>query len=530
MKPKTSQAIKLVLLFIGLFIFWSFVTPAFEGPDEQAHFATVNFLVNEDRLPKGEEYDLSAEEKQLQDALGTFRDRFGNNKITYHPEYRINYTSTFTGEYEDDILNSNTRENKTTYVWKEAARYPILYYLYSSIPYRLVYSADIFVRLFMVRIGSILLGVALVAYVYKSSLLFFEKKSYAVTASLMIAIHPMISFTYGGVNSDNLHNLLYTIFLFYCLNFVKYGWEKINILLFSLVMIADFYTKPQAYVMAPILFLAFGLRWFRTNKFKSEWKKAFILGCITLIGIIPKEGNTLLGFIWKGNIPYSYAPKIANNPPDFWEFVKFSANKLYAQNLVWYWGLFKWLGVVLPRFWWWIANRLVILSGLGIFVGIYKKLKKSKKLASILPILFLMGASGIYMFAIFWFDWQYAKGVGYSIGVQARYYYPVISAHMILMLYGLTSLGWNNKISNLVRRGVFLFFVGLQLAGIYTLITSYYDLWPLTTFITQASQYKPFFAKGAWWYLWIALYVYAISSVTYYGLKNDKAKKTSKSH
>ena len=132
------------------------------------------------------------------------------------------------------------------------------------------------------------------------------------------------------------------------------------------------------------------------------------------------------------------------------------------------------------------------------------------------------------MFAIFWFDWQYAKGVGYSIGVQARYYYPVIAAHLILMLYGLTSFGWSKKVSNLIRQGLLLFFVGLQLAGIYTLITSYYDLWPLSTLITQASQYKPIFAKGAWWYLWITLYMTSLTLVTYHGLKNAKVIKAKK--
>ena len=81
---------------------------------------------------------------------------------------------------------------------------------------------------------------------------------------------------------------------------------------------------------------------------------------------------------------------------------------------------------------------------------------------------------------------------------------------MALLMTGFLSLAPNKKIRTYLQKGLVLLFLSLQLGGLWTLITSYYDTSSLSTFINQVSQYKPILAKGDIWYLYIILYIISL--------------------
>lgn len=199
---------------------------------------------------------------------------------------------------------------------------------------------------------------------------------------------------------------------------------------------------------------------------------------------------------------------------------------LTSEMIVWYWGVFKWFGVIMPRVWWWLANRLMILAAVGLLLKIIRDIKKRKLTLVSRVIIFSVLANLSYVAALFWFDWQFYQAFGRSLGMQARYYMPLLITQMALMLIGLLELGWNKRVKTNICQGLVIFFLGIQLTSLYVQITSYYDIWPLTTLVQQASQYKPFFAKGAWWLLWIILYFIGIRTFVIMSTsKNKKAKK-----
>ena len=72
------------------------VIPLWHGPDEQAHFAQVQYLAEFGRLLKPTGSDLTTSQEILlsQRFLGTERDGLGKNKFTHRPDYPINYTPT----------------------------------------------------------------------------------------------------------------------------------------------------------------------------------------------------------------------------------------------------------------------------------------------------------------------------------------------------------------------------------------------------------------------------------------------------
>lgn len=507
-----NHKIILLLAFAGVITFWSLVTPIFEFPDEQAHIESVEFIAKNGRMPKGEEWDMTGEMKGTQDLLGNFRDSYGNNKFTYHPDYHVEYIDSLIGKYEEEIKSLNTLENRDNYVWKEAARYPRLYYDYLSIWFRLSESRDIIYRTYTLRLGNTLLALFTAFIIYQSGLLIFAKKSYALTLTMLVMLQPMYSFLSAGVNSDNLHNLLFAAIIYSGQLILKSGLTGENMLLTTSVVALDIISKPQGYIALPIILVAILLHIIKSKK----WK--LLIG-LTVLGLFS------LAIIFSPLNPYSSWISPANvHGASLVEFVRFSLNKLVAQNIVWYWGVFKWLGIVLPPIYWQLANRVVLIGGLGLFVYLWKVIKKKKIITAPLITLYLLLATLIYVLAIYYFDWQYTKAVGYSIGVQARYFFPTISAQMALLMIGILSLGWSARIRIWLRRGLIIFIVWMQLGGLWRLITSYYDVSSVQSFIMQASQYKPWFAKGQWWYLWIGMYLLSLGYLTVIGLKKSSKK------
>src|SRR5688500_11506628 len=109
------------LLLIGVFlkqVAFAAVTPIWHTPDEQAHFAQVAFFAETGQMPYYPE-DLNKEILISERLLGTERDERGNNKFTFHPEYRIEYTDSLIGRYEEEIKNL-PKKYRTEFVKQEA--------------------------------------------------------------------------------------------------------------------------------------------------------------------------------------------------------------------------------------------------------------------------------------------------------------------------------------------------------------------------------------------------------------------------
>jgi 4-amino-4-deoxy-L-arabinose transferase-like glycosyltransferase len=501
----SKEILKYALAIAGVILGWVMIVPAFEFPDEQAHLGSVSYLLDNGSMPVYEKQDLTQEMVETQKLLGVFRDGLGNNKYTYHPEYHVEYSDSVTGIYESEIQSLNNHESRSTYVGSEAAKYPPLYYRFTSIYMWLVDGSDIFTRLFVSRLSGIDIAFVMAIVVWKIGYLIFKKKVYANTLALLVMTQPMMSFVTAGVNSDNLHNLWFTLIIYLCLKLIQSGLKMKEIISIGIVIALDIYTKPQGFITLPIIALAISIGIFRFR----EWKMLGWIACIGAVALL------LSGSQWE---VYKGLFSVGNtHGSTFIEYLRFSANKLVAQNVVWYWGVFKWLGVVLPPIYWRIANRVVLLSVIGLVIYTWKVFKKKKIVADPYSIIFVMCASIIYALVIFWYDWQHTKINGYSLGIQARYFFPTIVVHMAILMTGIISLGWNAVSRKWLRRVIIMLFLWLQIGGIWHIITIYYPGQSLSELIIQASQYKPIFAKGIWWYLWGAIYLWSL----YYLVKNS---------
>lgn len=494
---------------------YAFFIHPFEVPDENAHYSSLNFLYNQGRMPTPKDKDnLSLEEMEVEKIFGIVE---GKNEYSYHPDFRIEQIEGPIGKYEEDIRGLNTLENRSTYTTHQAALYPPLYYWLTLPFYSLVSDSDILTRLFVSRLSSVILTVMTIVVAYFIGLQTFQKKLYALTLALMTLFYPMTSYIGVGVNSDNLHNLLFGVATLLAMRLISAGWSTTLSMSIGVIIGLDLITKPQAYILVPIFALAVMIR-FRFDEWRLWLKNLPYL----IIPILLLAGWQEIPKFLTGN-PYAAQKITLTGLDNFYLFATGYVRTHLAEMPVWYWGVFKWFGVILPRPLWWIGTRLLGLSGIGILIQIYRAIRARSISAEVRFILLAIGSNLIYMAALFWFDWQFFQQEGRSLGLQARYYMPLLISQMGLLLMGLTSLSWNEVSRDWIRKGIIIFFVTLQLSSLYTQLSSYYDFTTLPIFIDQLSQYKPFFAKSIWWYLWFPLYFAGIITTTIIALKNDKS-------
>lgn len=476
---------------------WSISVPIFEFPDEQAHFAQTQFLVEQGRLPHGREFDLSYEVAKTEMLLGTYRDQQGNNKFTYHPEYKIPYSDTLIGIHETEIESLNTEMSRQSYETREAARYPILSYAFGSIGYWFTYEGSLFERFFAVRMINVFWAVAIVYFSYKLGALVFEDRSLALMVGSLVGLQPMLRFLNAGINSDNLHIAICSAFLYVCAKILLRGWQGNDHVKAGVLLGLDFITKPQAYILIGIFGLMIAMRLLKSQEKLKEIRYGAMAGITCLLLSAWQEIPRFWNF-WHGSS--AFLPNVSMNPAgEFLPFLQFSLHKLYTQNIVWYWGVFKWLGVVLPRPIWWITNRLVLLAGLGVFLIAYKGIKKQETSVRLELLLFLLGATLMYVAAIFYFDWQHFLTWGYSFGVQGRYYLPMIASQMTLLLAGIGALLPWKRATWFMGSLLVGWFLIMHVVAVWTVLKIYYDLSSTQSLLLQISQYKPDYAKGYAW-------------------------------
>lgn len=508
---------------IGILVFRLFSIAPFDQPDEQSHLAQVNFYVSEGRMPDlRDDKNLSAEEVFAERIIGTMSD--GENKYFFHPEYRYELVDGTIGKYESELRSLNTSANRSTYIAKQSSTYPPLYYWITSWLYRLSSNQDFFYRLYLSRFSSLVftLFVPFVAYFFAKNI--WGKGVMATTLAYMVFFFPMTTYLGVGSNSDNLHFLLFGLALYLMTSLIKSGFSKELSLAIGTTIGLDLLTKPQSYTLFPILAVAIILRWQW-----REWRTILSSLCYILVPIFLLAGWQEVPKFVLGSDQVAATAYIAREInfggiDNFMIFTKAYIHTHITEVIVWYWGVFKWSGIILPRFFWWVANRLVLIAGLGVLLHFIKDIRHKQFGFISRLMLFSILSNAIYVLAIFMFDWQFYQEYGRSLGLQGRYYVPLLMTQMFLLLSGLSEFVQNKNLLKWLCSSLILFFLAMHLSSVYVQLKSYYDLFPLTTLINQISQYKPWFAKGAWWYLWFSLYFAGIITTFIYALKGDHKK------
>ncbi len=499
-----------LLLAVTLFreLTFSAIVPIWHTPDEQAHFAQTAYFAQLNHMYSGG-FDLNKEILMSERLLGTERDNQGNNKFTFHPEYKIEYTDTVVGKYENVIANL-PKSYRTIFVKQEAANYPPLYYWLTGFAYKLFYNADLIGRVYAGRFVSIILSVLTVFFAWLIGRKLFPKDGLLqITLPMMVSFQPMFSFVGAGVTSDNLLNLLFTVMIYLSLLLIEKG-PKLKLLLSILgVFILMYLTKPQFVLSIPVVGLAF-IGWFAFSTKMAKKIKWLIAGLTmaSLAIVAYLLVYTQLHLAVERFYPQSFFPGSKKiEEISFYHFFRQTISQTVSEAIPWYWGAFDWLGVTFPREIHRVLNRLIVLAALGIIIKLAMMVKKRTREDWML--VFMIATAGIYFMGITYYNYLFTITHGYPFGIQGRYYFPVIVPQMALLLSGLTFLvpGSFAKVKRVWTAAIGIGMIVLNFVALWIIAETYYDLSSLNTFIIQASQYKPWFFKGDWLIFWLVAYL-----------------------
>lgn len=476
---------------------WIILIPPWQYPDEQAHFAQVQDVAELGGVPQigpNTSHEIAALEK----LLGTERDGFGNNQFTYHPLYTNYNSNNSVGPGEEEIVNLPHASRKILKK-TEATVNPPLYYFLSAQVYNIFSSGSLFTRIYAIRIFSAFLFIINIFFVFKTAeLIFKSSKTHILTLTALTAFMPMFVFSSTGILPDPLTNLLFTIALFLCIKILTFGLSKRNITGLVLIIILSGLTRQQFLILIPIGALTILFRLLKSPRYAKIAVPILIL--LPVLFYFTNTFGTSLPIINNFRIPDS--DNLNFNLLTSSQFIPnfiWTLKHTYSEVLPWYWGVYKWLSLTLPHVSYQIINRILLFSLIGIlYYFTLFFIKRRKLLEKDLTLIFLISASLVYFVMISIWDFLFYKKSGFAFGIQGRYFFPLILAHLAILLIGFWTLSkafFKNyaKYSLLVLVFLMVFFNDFSL---WFVSASYYSASSFQILINQISQYKPVFLKG----------------------------------
>src|SRR4030042_2225652 len=475
---------------------WITFIPVWQYPDEQAHFAQIQDVAELGKRPV-DKLNTSLEIALSEKILGTERDWMGNNKYTYHPEYRLDYSDTYFGPEENFIINL-PKSTRSQLVKNEATLNPPLYPFLGSLFYRLFESGSLFVRVYAVRLMSLIFFMATIIVSYKiGQVIFVKSKILPLVLASLVAFMPMFVFASTGVLPDSLTNLFFSLIIFLSLKILTKGLNPLTLFFLFLVIIFGSLTRQHFLISIPIIVFPIIYQIFRKLNLvkKHLLLLIFFLLFLFIASFFIKYLEPLKTFsIFEiGQINLN---KLLNN--QFLQFFSWTLRHTYSEVLPWYWGVYKWLSLTIPHISYQIINRLILIAIGGIIIKLFQIIKKRKVERQDTTLFFMLYASIVYFLIFLIWDYFFSLQHGYSFGIQGRYFFPMITAHFTILTVGfwqIARLFFRKFAKYMLIIMVFLMMIFNNISLSY-ISASYYKTSSISTFVNQASQYKPSLIKG----------------------------------
>jgi len=189
----------LLVMALAVRLIWALLVPPWLAPDEPDHYIYASHIVEQglpDAAPSPydaypHEYGTSANLVHIPDLSSGLSAR--PRAARYLP---VDYDYTAARDYGE------TGAARRTNTGSRAFPYPPLYYLLAAIPYKIAYAAPVIVRLFAVRLASVIFGAlsCLCGYLFAYELRGTRRWGWAL--GWCMALMPMFVFSNATVNND----------------------------------------------------------------------------------------------------------------------------------------------------------------------------------------------------------------------------------------------------------------------------------------------------------------------------------------
>lgn len=501
---------------------WSLVTPPFQAPDEQNHFAYVQFVAEKGHrsVPWGE----SNTSLELDATLKLIK----FSQTGDHPFYIPEFTKGGKGAHETEVLNLPQQSRRQFIKLAAGSANPPLYYLGGAFFYKIFENGSIFSRVYAIRFFSVLLGIATVYFAYRTIKLFAPgNKNLQLIIPTVLSLHPSFTFTTSTITIDALTILWTSILVFVWGMIVKkeLNWTlavaalavsiasvlvrevlTISLIITPILLILKLRIKKEIKIFSVGGLILLIILIIQSNFFDQLLKNSSVGGISGQFGNHVKQFNFLTGEFSQGRVIYSLIAYFSNFAKDF-----------NSNIFSWYWGIFGWLEVQLPINIYRILKLTTIVSFLGVVYFFFKGYK-TKLFLKRKDLCFFLATFVIIAFPVFLFDYQKFVTEPGPFGFQGRYLLPGIVPQITIFVIGLVNwvpLGKLNK----VYIALLLFFFTVNLISMWQIVNFFYQPNNIPGLIERMSQYKPIVFKDRFIVFWFLLYLLSIFVFCFFTFK-----------
>ncbi|MGH2535121.1 MAG: ArnT family glycosyltransferase [Thermomicrobiales bacterium] len=445
--PARQFLLALLLLYLGKEALTVIVFPAFTGHDEVAHFAYVELVATEYRVPRIPDLD------EWQAAYNETREAPPGD---YVPAKLYPYCRSFTADWLCNPDSRSYQRNPPRVVtwtggaeffpsgWIYTANHPPLYYLLMTPVYWATDGASAASQQYAMRTASITFGVLTVLLAYLLATTLFPGDPFlGITVPAFVAFQPQVSYEAAMLNNDIVAIALFSLILYLLVRGLRdrFPWRLCALTggAFGLALLA----KGTAITVIPIIALAviLGVGW----RGAREWvaKGAVIAGIGGLLAapwylFLYRTYGNLDGFEQISRLQvWSY---FNEDPPGILD--QFWNRDFAAMRWKETWGEFGWRRIHLGDGLLWAIGIvcLVALAGLGWYLvgAIRRRPGAADPVAhprrwQMQAVVVLLATAVVAYLAVLEF------GTRFSL-TQARYYFPAINAVALLLMLGLRTL------------------------------------------------------------------------------------------
>ena len=404
---RSTRWLALILVLYALLAgLYAVYTPAWQAPDEPAHYNYVRYLVEERRLPEL---------------------RPGDYPVEYLEEIKA---ARFPPHMSVDPIRYESHQ-------------PPLYYLLATPAYALGRALGMQVLLLPLRLFSVLLGIALIATGHAVvRQMWPERRDLAWGTAAFMATLPMHVAMTAVMNNDVLAALVLALIVWLLLRAGQQGWTAPRAVWIGLLLGLALLTKLQAYIAAPLV----GLAWLwsasrahrRGEPLGPLVGRALLVGGVALLLVLPWLARNVSVYGWSDPLAMVRHDEVVVGQLTTQELLDEIGIVAFMRRLVQttfqsFWGQFGWMGVLLPAR---VYQALAALSALALLgvVDALPALRTAWRDEAKRYSFLLLGAWGVFTVAGFlWYNIQYVQH-------QGRYLFPALVPLGLLGTFGVQRL------------------------------------------------------------------------------------------
>jgi 4-amino-4-deoxy-L-arabinose transferase-like glycosyltransferase len=183
---------------------WALISPAWQAPDEQSHFSYAQTLAEQGRLPDEELGERDSTEQQLAARA------VGSDQLAAQLFARPEWSEAAYERWRDrqaelgDGARADGGRRSIEGGANPARTNPPLYYLYEAVPYFAGSGTDLFGRLYLMRLWSMLLLLVTVAATWAlAGELLGRRPGLQLVAAAVVGLQPMATFVSASITPDS---------------------------------------------------------------------------------------------------------------------------------------------------------------------------------------------------------------------------------------------------------------------------------------------------------------------------------------